>query len=231
MKYIIGIDEVGRGPLAGPVTLCACIIPKSFKIENIFEDGKIKDSKKLKKDSRQKIYQTILKLRKLEIIDFAVSSRSAEYIDKNGISKAIKSCIKSILNSPRISVLGAKATKMSGTSKCRTILAEAGIQSIPRNRVAQPSIKCDVEIVLDGSLHAPIQYKNQKTIIKGDEKELSIALASIIAKNTRDSYMEKLAKQINNYDWHNNMGYGTAKHMENIKKHGVTKYHRKTYIK
>ncbi len=207
MKYIIGIDEVGRGPVAGPVTLCACIIPKTFKIKKIFIDGKIKDSKKLKKDSRYKIYQTILKLRKLEVVDFAVSSRSAEYIDKHGISKAIKSCIKSILNN---------LEKKKSLYFCMS---------------SQRTLGFSVEIVLDGSLYAPEEYKNQKTIIKGDEKELSIALASIIAKHTRDSYMEKLAKQINKYDWYNNMGYGTAKHMEAIKKYGLTKYHRKTYIR
>lgn len=201
MKYIIGIDEVGRGPLAGPVTICACILPKTFKVKNIFKDGKIKDSKKLKKDDRHNIYQTILKLRKLEKVDFAISSRSAEYIDKHGISKAIKSCVKSILNNLDLPM-------------------QAGVQHLE-----------NVEIVLDGSLYAPEKYKNQKTIIKGDEKELSIALASIIAKHTRDSYMEKLAKQIKNYHWENNMGYGTAKHLEGIKNHGVTKYHRKTYIK
>lgn len=196
MKCIIGIDEVGRGPLAGPVTLCACMIPKSLKAENIFENGKIKDSKKLKKENRKKVYQTIMKLRKLEKVNFSVSSRNAEYIDKHGISKAIKSCIKSILTN--------------------LVLVDQ---------------EENIEIVLDGSLHAPEKYKNQKTIIKGDEKELSIALASIIAKCRRDTHMEKLAKQEKNYDWENNMGYGTAKHLKGVKKYGLTKYHRKTYIK
>lgn len=215
MKYIVGIDEVGRGPLAGPVTLCACIISEDFNVKSVFKDGKIKDSKKLKKDNRNKVYQTILNLRKLEKIDFAISSRSAEYIDKYGISKAIKSCIKSVLNN----------------LASRVIPAEAGTQSTQRSRVAQPSIKCDVEIVLDGSLYAPEKYKNQKTIIKGDEKELSIALASIIAKYNRDSYMKKLEKQVGIYGWDKNSGYGTVKHLEAIKKHGITKYHRKTYLK
>ena len=68
-----------------------------------------------------------------------------------------------------------------------------------------------------------------KTIIKGDEKILSISAASIIAKVTRDNFMKKLSKKFKGYSWNTNFGYGTKKHQEALEKLGVTPYHRKTY--
>ena len=70
---------------------------------------------------------------------------------------------------------------------------------------------------------------NCKTIIKGDEKIISIAAASIVAKATRDLFMIKLATKYPKYSWNKNFGYGTADHLRGIKKHGITKHHRKNF--
>jgi ribonuclease HII len=86
-------------------------------------------------------------------------------------------------------------------------------------------------ILLDGSLYAPKEFKKQKTIIKGDEKEPAIGLASIVAKVTRDRYMLKMAGKHPLYGFENHVGYGTKKHYLAIKKHGMTDIHRKSFLK
>ena len=88
-----------------------------------------------------------------------------------------------------------------------------------------------VRVLLDGGLRAPAEYKNQQTIIKGDEKELSIALASIVAKVARDARMTKLGKKFPAYGFECHKGYGTRVHYEAIKKHGITAHHRKSFLK
>ena len=85
-------------------------------------------------------------------------------------------------------------------------------------------------VLLDGGLKAPREFIYQKTIIKGDEKELSISLASIAAKVTRDAYMTKLAKKYPAYGFEIHKGYGTKKHREAIKKHGPSEVHRMSFL-
>ena len=84
-------------------------------------------------------------------------------------------------------------------------------------------------ISVDGNKFKPINNIDYKTIIKGDEKYMNIAAASILAKTYRDSYMEKIHKDFPNYNWENNKGYPTKEHKLAIKKFGITKYHRKSF--
>jgi ribonuclease HII len=195
---VIGIDEVGRGPLAGPITVCACyILDEKAVLKDIFQNT-IRDSKKLTKRSRDNIYQTIRHKRYLKTrIKYAVFSRSAAYIDKHGISKATSACVLSCVRS----------------------LVKQGID------IAM------TPIYLDAGLKVPLASVQQESFVRGDERFPSIALASIIAKVTRDSYMERLSGVHPQYDWINNVGYGTRKHRESILEIGVTKFHRRTYLK
>jgi ribonuclease HII len=87
------------------------------------------------------------------------------------------------------------------------------------------------QVLLDGGLKAPVEFKNQKTIIKGDEKEMVIALASICAKVLRDRKMNLLAKKYSNYGFEKHKGYGTKGHYEAIKKYGMLSVHRKSFLK
>ena len=89
----------------------------------------------------------------------------------------------------------------------------------------------ETQILLDGGLRAPKEYKNQKTIIKGDEKELAIALASIVAKVTRDVLMVKLAKKYPGYRLEKHKGYGTKKHYQALKNKGISAIHRKSFLR
>ena len=89
----------------------------------------------------------------------------------------------------------------------------------------------DCHVLLDGGLKAPESYKNQETIIRGDEKEPIISLASIMAKVTRDRHMGELALKHPLYGFEQHKGYGTARHYENLRKHGISPAHRKTFLK
>lgn len=188
-KFFIGIDEVGRGPIAGPVAVCALI----WKDRELDPPAHIKDSKKLSPQKREGWFSQIEEWRNADVLDYAVSYITAEQIDTIGISNAIQ---------------------------CALVESLARLQVSPDN----------VHILLDGGLHAPDEYSFQETIIKGDEKEPVIALASIAAKVLRDQMMDELADTHPEYGFENHKGYGTIEHYKAIKKHGITEYHRKSFL-
>jgi len=84
-------------------------------------------------------------------------------------------------------------------------------------------------IIVDGNKFKPVNNIEFKTIIKGDQKYLNIAAASILAKTYRDNYMKKIHKEYPEYNWEKNKGYPTKEHKVAIKKYGITKYHRKSF--
>lgn len=190
VTHLVGIDEVGRGPLAGPVTVCACSVPRDFDFEHFTG---IKDSKKLSAQKRQEWFAKISELKSKGELNFAVASISAKEIDSIGIAPAI-----------------------------RKALAES-LEALALDPV-------NTEIFLDGSLKAPAQYKIQQTIIKGDEKIPLISAASIVAKVTRDKYMEDQALLYPEYGFEKHKGYGTALHCKAIKKYGPSLLHRKSFL-
>jgi ribonuclease HII len=184
MKYIIGIDEAGRGPLAGPVSVGLVMI--SQKDRNILKG--IKDSKKLSEKRREEWFE---KLKKEKKVFYTCAMVGPKVIDERGISYAIRLAVK-------------KVCLRTGKKNC--------------------------EILLDGILHAPKIYKNQKTIIKGDEKIPVISAASIVAKVTRDRKMKVLSKKYPKYEFEKHKGYGTKDHYIKIKKYGRCKIHRKSFL-
>lgn len=195
MKWLIGIDEAGRGPLAGPVAVGVFAISKDYKSKSKVLK-KAKDSKILKENQREEIFELIKKEQQEGLCLFEVMQSSATYIDKYGIVPAIKDAMKKALNKLRLD---------------------------PK----------ECEVMLDGSLRAPIEYKNQKTIIKGDAKIPVISAASICAKVIRDKYMKKIAKkkEYSMYDLDIHKGYGTLKHRQAIKKFGLSNIHRKSFCR
>lgn len=192
--YLIGIDEVGRGPLAGPVTLCACaILEKDARriLRNEFKG--LRDSKKISPQKREALWK-IAKLQKKEgAIMYAVSHVSAGIIDKEGIGNAVRKGIKRCLKK---------------------------IEADPKKS----------KILLDGSLYAPEEFKNQKTIIKGDDRIPVISLASVIAKVTRDKKMVRLSKIYPAYGFDIHKGYGTSLHIKSLKTQGPCDIHRRSFI-
>ncbi|WP_022758140.1 ribonuclease HII [Butyrivibrio fibrisolvens] len=181
MGYVCGIDEVGRGPLAGPVCAGAVILPKDTEILYL------NDSKKLSEKKREELYDIIME----KAVGAAVAFASPERIDE-------------------INILQADYEAM----------AEA---------VGKLPVRPDI-LLLD-AVHVPQleQYK-QVSIIKGDAKSVSIAAASIIAKVTRDRLMKELDEKYPQYGFASNKGYGSAAHIEALKKYGPCEIHRRSFI-
>jgi ribonuclease HII len=190
-KYIIGIDEVGRGPLAGPVAVCALCLQNNFNSKKF---KGFRDSKKLSHLQRVKWLARIDEEKRSGNIIYKVSFESNKVIDKKGLTFSIK---RALANS--LKFLNKKAV--------------------------------DSLILLDGGLRAPVEYTNQKTIIKGDEKELAIALASIVAKEARDCLMVKMSKKYPAYGFEKHKGYGTREHYKALKNKGISPIHRKSFLK
>lgn len=203
-NLIVGIDEVGRGPLAGPITLAAFAAPASFKNKLIkIIGGKIKDSKQFSPKRREEIYKKLLKLRNSGEISFTISHVSNTIIDNKGLTHAtnlgIKRCLDKLKNCEIENCLKIKNLKL--------------------------------KIVLDGSLKAPPKYQNQRTIIGGDSINIFIAFASIVAKVRRDRLMRRLASKYPSYALEIHKGYGTRLHYQLLKKHGISEIHRKSFLK
>jgi ribonuclease HII len=191
MKWVIGIDEVGRGPLAGPVSVCA--VAMSEKDYKNMTWGILNDSKQMTAKNREFWNKEAEELEKQGKIRIALTSKTAKTIDAQGIAVCIRGCIAENLKKLDID---------------------------PK----------DCRVLLDGSLKAPAEYKNQQTIIKGDSKEKIISLASVVAKVARDAYMVLQHKKFPHYGWERNKGYGTREHRIAIKKKGVTILHRNSYL-
>ena len=179
---IAGVDEAGRGPLAGPVVAAAAIL-------NVDEDFiYLNDSKKVTPKRRDILYNDIMNR-----TIYGIGIVSAEEIDEMNILQATYKAMRMAID------------KLS--KRPEVLLNDAVI--IPG---------------IDESIH-------QEKIIKGDAKSVSIAAASILAKVTRDRYMEELGEKYPEYGFEKHKGYGTKAHIEAIKKYGITPEHRKTFLK
>lgn len=203
ISYVVGIDEAGRGPLAGPVAVGIVMVPHDFDWAVLPGVG---DSKKVSEKNRERIYREAMKLAKAGRLWCTVEMASAEAIDKRGIAVVIRECIDKGLK---------------------------GVLMICNDWVSTPIDWGVVEVKLDGSLRAPAYCVHQETIIKGDAKERVIGLASILAKVTRDAYMCRLAERpaFASYHFARHKGYGTVAHRRAIAEHGLSPEHRASYCK
>ncbi len=193
-KYIIGIDEVGRGPIAGPVTVCSLVLKPSFNRRGFLKSKKFKDSKKLSHSERLIWLEKINHEKAKDNLDYKVCFESNKIIDTKGLTLAINRALEKSIKSLKLD---------------------------PKDTI----------VLLDGGLKAPARFKNQKTIIKGDEKELVIAMASIVAKETRDDFMIKLDKKYPGYGLSKHKGYGTTSHYQALKKLGISPIHRQLFLR
>jgi len=177
-ELIAGVDEVGRGPLAGPVVAAAVILPKDFYLAGL------DDSKKLSEKKRQEFDEIIRK----EALAFSISMIHAIEIDEINIYEATKKAMKSAI----------------------------------------ASLNPKPDLLLIDAMKLDTPYPTE-SIIKGDAISISIAAASIVAKVARDQLMKELSKSYPAYGFQQNMGYGTKEHIDAIKQHGITSYHRKSF--
>jgi len=209
--FEIGIDEVGRGPLFGRVYTASVILPRDDK----FDFSILKDSKKFTSKKKIKIvYDYII----ANCIAYSVQYIEHDIIDKINIRNATYECM----------------------SKSVKDIIEKLIQ---KNLIIRDNLSENLYILVDGNYFKPytyfnntkqiLQQINHETIEHGDSIYCSIAAASIIAKVERDKYIEdictKFPKLIDYYDLLNNKGYGTLKHMNGIKKYGISEWHRTSF--
>ncbi len=195
-----GTDEAGRGCLAGPVTAAAVILPSDF------ENPSLNDSKKLSEKTRQ----TLKPIIEATAISYAVTHIYPEIIDEiNILNAAILAMQKSILkiNTTPIYII------VDGN---RPLIKNALYIGAEKTKIT------NAEFDLLNNIP-------NTSIIKGDEKYLSIAAASILAKTYRDEYMNQIHEEYPMFGWNHNKGYPTKAHREAIKKYGTTKYHRKSF--
>lgn len=193
-RFIVGIDEVGRGPVAGPVYVCACMCEVDA-IEGILAGTKLplRDSKKLTKKMREKWFEYLQDLAKQKKIRYVMTKASNMEIDDKGIAVCIHAAVDNCLEKLDLDLANTK-------------------------------------VFLDGGLHAHPKFI-QETLIKGDENVPVIALASIIAKVSRDNEMLQLANEYPEYLWDKNSGYGTSAHLAAIKQYGTCPLHRVSFLK
>jgi len=184
--YEVGIDEVGRGAVFGPVFSAVVVLTEENKF--ILKQSGVMDSKKLTPIKRKLLLPKIL----LFSSDYGIGQSSAREIDNLGIRVA---------------------TELSM------------IRAVKKLK-KKPS-----ELIIDGPLLLRPWQGIQKNIVSGDSKFISIASASILAKVSRDNLMEKLEKKYSGYMIFKNKGYGTREHLSFIKKIGITKLHRKSFLK
>ena len=179
VKYIVGIDEAGRGPLAGPVFAAAVVFDPSYQNEDI------NDSKKLSEKKREELFIEI----KEHALAYGIASISADEIDEINIYEATKKCMLAALSQIKI----------------------------PYDMIITDAMKLKTE-------------KPLIAMVKGDAQCLNVAAASILAKVSRDHYLEELDKQYPQYGFAKHKGYGTKLHMDALKKYGpIPHIHRKTF--
>lgn len=179
IRFIAGVDEAGRGPLAGPVVAAAVILPEDFPVMGL------NDSKQLTAEQRMKWREQIEK----KAISVGIGVIDVEYIDSVNILQATYEAM----------------------------------------RVAIKQLDPAPDYILADAVTIPKISTPQQAVIKGDSKSHSIAAASVIAKTTRDEWMEKIAKRYPEYGFDQHKGYGTAEHLAALEKYGVTPVHRKSF--
>ena len=211
--YEIGVDEAGRGPLFGRVYTAAVILPK----DDTFDFSKVKDSKKF--HSKKKIEE------------------AAEYIKENALAWHVSYEDEKKID--EINIL--QATQLSMHNCINEVCKKYNKLLNKQNKIEK--IDFNYSLLIDGNYFNPITSFNKATnkietipymtIEGGDNKYASIAAASILAKVERDKYIDKLCEEnpelAEHYGINSNKGYGAKKHMDGIKEHGITIWHRRSF--
>lgn len=215
VDFLVGTDEAGRGPAAGGVFAAAVHI-NNFEIAK--DLAKLNDSKKLTAKVREELYDVILNNTINSVVCVEVEDIE-KYNILNCSLRAMKLSCEDVIKKSQCfqEKLQDHPEFISGSRK----------REIPNQVQGDNTLLT----IVDGNKLIKNYYYPQQYIIKGDSKSASIAAASILAKVTRDRYMQKLHEEYPQYNWAKNAGYLTKEHTEAIKKYGITKYHRKSFLK
>lgn len=255
-KIPVGMDEVGRGPIAGPV-VSACVCMKADS-----EILGIDDSKKVTKAGRIKLFDKIIEdvraigigivphniIDRINILNATkLAMRAALYdmlsvkraVGSSGIILSYESLVHTLSSFESDALFLANASSLSHEKfTLSSIILNTGQTHDDRNRDDGNSAKCsdgvlnkdEITLLVDAvkldDVGTPVH-----SIIRGDEKSYSIAASSIVAKVIRDEMMKKASEMYPGYDFKSNKGYGTKRHYEGIKLYGISDIHRKTFVK
>lgn len=201
LNYVAGVDEVGRGPLAGPVVTACVVLPQDFDVLGI------DDSKKLSEKKREQLFDII----KEKALACGIGMSDNVRIDEINILEATKEAME-------------KAVKAADEQ----LRASLGFSvSADENEKRENVIQ---HILIDALTLKNVDIP-QTGIIKGDAQSVSIAAASIIAKVTRDRMMVEYAKEFPAYGFEKNKGYGTKAHYEGLDNAGICSIHRKSFLR
>ena len=211
----IGVDEAGRGPLFGRVYTAAVILPK----DDSFDCSKVKDSKKF--HSKKKIEE------------------AAEYVKENALSWSVTYADEKKID--EINIL--QATQLSMHNSIAEARKKYNKISKDKNPPRVEKVDYSFSLLIDGNYFNPITTFNKETnkietvpymtVEGGDNKYASIAAASILAKVERDKYIDELCQEnpelAEYYGIDSNKGYGAKRHLDGIKEHGITIWHRRSF--
>ena len=217
---VVGIDEVGRGPLAGPVVACAAVLKSPDALLTL------NDSKKLSRPKREAMFDAV----KDACACYAIASASVEEIDEINILEADFLAMRRALQALGFPGLNETAPEIpievKGSLKdaANVILNEA-----QRNEGSSNGFP-NILVAVDGNLKIDKMPQDiQMPIVKGDGRIASISAASILAKVFRDRYMDKLEEFYPGYGFDKHAGYGTKAHLDAIRRQGFTPAHRKSF--
>lgn len=246
---VIGIDEVGRGPLAGPVVACAAVLKTPDALLTL------NDSKKLSRPKREAMFEQV----KDACACYAIASASVEEIDEMNILEAdflamrralqalgfpgfnetapeIPIEVKGSLKDAANVILTPQAERFSEVSK--TVILNNAANDAMKNVILNEAqrnegssdVSSNILIAVDGNLKIRgVPAEKQMPIVKGDGRIASISAASILAKVFRDRYMDKLEELYPGYGFDKHAGYGTKAHLDAIRRQGYTPAHRKSF--
>ena len=218
---VIGIDEAGRGPLAGPVVAAAIIAP--------FDLNGVVDSKKVtKEDEREKLYEELIAMKDVR---WAVSIMDAARIDEINILQAtlegMSLAATALVDRAKLSVRVAQKASVE-ESGCYVVCSSPP-SSIEKKKKSASKDKSNYYALIDGNKVPKEMPCMAESMVKGDSREFSIAAASILAKVTRDRLMHGYDQLYPQFNLKQHKGYPTAAHMQTVKEHGASPIHRRTF--
>lgn len=222
-KIVCGLDEVGRGPWAGPLVACALVLKKDVAVRGA------RDSKQLNARQREKIFK---KLQQVAL--YGVGVVSVEEIDKMGLiaanNLAFNRALKELKNAPRGCADNFNVgNSRDGVGEKQMTRSSRPVSSLVKSGTTPGTGVVPDFLLVDGRDRLSLPYPH-KTIIRGDSKIKIIACASIIAKVVRDRMMVELAQKYPDYGFDEHKGYGTERHQNALRKFGACAIHRRSFL-
>ncbi|MGC6424936.1 MAG: ribonuclease HII [Lentimonas sp.] len=224
-RCLIGIDEAGRGCLAGPVVAGACVLKPEFfeSCEALERSAQINDSKQMSGEAREGQFAILKQLKDAGMLDFAVASGSVEEIAQLNILGATRLAMQRAVE---ILASRARGWELPSVYDDPLFKVEAAVSGRP-SECKGPR---QVALIVDGRPLKPFPYAHEG-IVKGDGKSLAIAMASIAAKVTRDRVMVELSECFPGYGFELHKGYGTRRHREALWACGPCPIHRELFLR